>query len=439
MVFYWQQLSHRLHYISGWAYDVLTDANSALGLAMDIQSNFMSQKQGYSAHQSPKTLSIVDLAKFSTFLISWNNLGGVMKSLLVAQDPEFFTQVNRARNQVIAFQSVVDDVGSTKPSAVDIGSYLRVLKTGCVPASGSSLNALLENTIATYDAMFVVRGVGPGTPEATGMHVTWPVRQEYSQYKDYYDGVLFDTALSSATADALEWIAFLETYYETITPPMGDTSVCTMGVGSSVEPDEGQLLINPSVSGPQNGGHSIQTEIAREVDSVDVEYGVDMTSLLGRRRRLGHLREKVVTDKQKRKTSATSGRPSDPRHSRHRRDHGSRSSRKQRRLQSDNDYFFLFGGDLLGDYNQSKYSTFWDRNFYLFEGAAGQYESVYAFDNGNGNKDIPVIYLPSTAPITSADIDEIPINMSEDEFMKNFGGEVRFMILKSATVTISSC
>jgi hypothetical protein len=73
-------------------------------------------------------------------------------------------------------------------------------------------------------------------------------------------------------------------WYATSTPPAGGSSVCTVGVTSGPEPEPGQLLINPSsISGIINGGHNIETEIAREADdSVFVEYGIDWTSLFWR-------------------------------------------------------------------------------------------------------------------------------------------------------------
>jgi triacylglycerol esterase/lipase EstA (alpha/beta hydrolase family) len=108
----------------------------------------------------------------------------------------------------------------------------------------------------------------------------------------------------------------------------------------------GQLLLHPSVSELVDGGHKIGTEIARQVDWVSVEYGIDITPLLEERRRFHHLQEKVVANK------ASLNRPK-----RHRRGEASPVRQKRRRLQ-DNDYLILFGGDVAGDYHQSKFNAF---------------------------------------------------------------------------------
>lgn len=180
-----------------------------MGLAREIYSTFLESKHGQSIHMTPKTLSIVDLAKYSVFLNSWNELSAELRRLVAAQDPEVYKELNRARNSVVAFKSVVDDVGTNRPSAVDVGSFLNIFANSCRPSSGSTLGALITNAQAAYNGMFVERGVGEGTPEGTGMHIIWPVRREYAMYKTFYDEHLFDTSLPYATADAPDWLALL--------------------------------------------------------------------------------------------------------------------------------------------------------------------------------------------------------------------------------------
>jgi hypothetical protein len=60
--------AYLLYVTSGWAYDVLTDVDSALDRARDIQVSFLTEKQGSIFHHSPKTLSVVNTVKFLTFL-----------------------------------------------------------------------------------------------------------------------------------------------------------------------------------------------------------------------------------------------------------------------------------------------------------------------------------------------------------------------------------
>lgn len=259
---------------------------------------------------------------------------------------------------------------------------------------------------------------------ATGAHVTFPICQQCLTGPQCYDQALFDPSLPLATTDAPEWLSFLKTYYDTTTPPEEGFSVCTLGIGASIAPGEDQLLINPGVSNPtKSGGHDIQTETDRAVDSVLVEFGVDLTPILEKTPIL-----------QKRRHLAVGGHLCRPRGSRHR-PHRSLTSQSQRRLQSGAaDYLILFGGDVAGAFNQSIYSAFWDRNFCFAEDDLGSSDALYAIDNRAGAKEIPVIWLsPDNASITSEEIAEMPIGMTEKEFTKATRGqvsEVRQLVLR---------
>jgi hypothetical protein len=88
------------------------------------------------------------------------------------------------------------------------------------------------------------------------------------------------------------------------------------------------------------------------------------------------------------------------------------------------DYFLLFGGGIHGEYDQSKFNAFWDRNFYLLEDAAGNLDNVYAFDSGGGTKEIPVLYFPASNPITS---EGIPFGISEEGAVAYLGAEYGFL------------
>jgi hypothetical protein len=210
----------------------------------------------------------------------------------------------------------------------------------------------------------------------------------------------------------VEWLFFLKVWYMTVTPPEGDISVCTLGVAASEVLAVGQILLNPSVSGLVDGGHKIVTKIVRQVDWVFVEYGIDITPLLEERRRLHHLQGKLVAHK------SSLNRPK-----RHRRGEASPVRQKKRRLQ-DNDYLVLFGGDVAGDYNQSNFSAFGDHNFYWLEDASGNLDAIYGFDNGSGVKEIPVMYFPSSNPITP---EGVPFGISEEDAVADLGGEFGFL------------
>lgn len=187
----------------------MTDGDTAIGLARDILFSFLQSKHGLGTHMTPKTLSLIDLAKFDSFLSSWDSLSSELTTLLLAKDQQIYAQMNRARNQAIAFESVVDEVGTNRPSAVDVGSFLSIFFSACVPTRGSRLDILLNSTQNAYNDMFVERGTGEGTPEATGIHIMWPVRREYAAYKAFYDEKLFDTSLPYATAAAPNWLELM--------------------------------------------------------------------------------------------------------------------------------------------------------------------------------------------------------------------------------------
>ena len=187
----------------------MTDGSSALALAKNIQSAYLSEKQG-KFHDNPKVLAIVDLDKFSVFLNSWDELSAEMKALIDSEDPEFFTQVTRARNSALSFDSAADIASTKKPSALDIGNFIDTLERFCAPVATSRLRTLMDSARFAYNEIFVVRGTGPGTTtKATGMHVLWPVKQEYYSDPGYFDEVLFDTDLEFATTDAPNWLGFL--------------------------------------------------------------------------------------------------------------------------------------------------------------------------------------------------------------------------------------
>jgi hypothetical protein len=230
-----------------------------------------------------------------------------------------------------------------------------------------------------------------------------------STYQGYCDKVVFDTQFPSPMMDAMEWLSFLKGWYLMAKPPKGDISVCTLGVAASKVLAVGQLLLNPLVLGLVDGSHKIVKEIARQVDWVFVEYGIDISPLLEERCWLHHLQRKVVAHK------SSLNWPK-----RHRRGKASPVRQKKRRLQ-DNDYLVLFGGNMARDYNQSNIKAFWDLNFYWFEDASGNLDAIYGFDNGGGVKDIPVMYFPSSSnPITP---EEIPFGISNENTMANLGGE----------------
>jgi hypothetical protein len=237
----------------------------------------------------------------------------------------------------------------------------------------------------------------------------------------FYQAEIFGLYGDEPPIQAEAWLSFLKLYYESTTPAEG-FSVCTLGIDATKKPQPGQLLINPGVSNPtDSGGHDIETEVAREADSVLVEFGDDLTPIMDSLPALQKRRRAMAT------TSAGGPRSYEPRPSRHRRAHGSITSRDRRQLQFA-DYLILFGGDVKGQFDESVYSALWDRNLYFVGDDSGSFDVLFAFDNGEGSKEIPVIWVPPTetgAPsMDSSDILEMSIGITEGGlFVNATGGE----------------
>ena len=150
----------------GWAYSKLSSAGGAIALAGQILTNFLTETQGGSSHQAPKTLAIVDTALFETFVAALENFSANLLSQLQGGDVSLHSYVSRSRATSVSFESVVDATGSTSPSGLDIGSWLETFKGLCNP--GELLLVDLDNAINAYNSMFYMRGVGPGTTQGTG-------------------------------------------------------------------------------------------------------------------------------------------------------------------------------------------------------------------------------------------------------------------------------
>jgi hypothetical protein len=132
----------------------LTSAGTAIELAEQIWENFLSQTQGGSSHQAPKTLAIVETTLFTTFVEALESFSVDLLALLQGGDVSLHSFVSRARASSVAYESIVDAVGSTSPSGLDIGSWLAAFKSLCNP--GEQLQIDLD---------------GPGTSAGTGENI----------------------------------------------------------------------------------------------------------------------------------------------------------------------------------------------------------------------------------------------------------------------------
>jgi hypothetical protein len=369
-------------------------------MARNFHTNFLEQLQGGTYHQTPKTMAIVDTQAFLVFLGAWEALSSEF-NLRLASDADFVTFLRRARSSSLAFNGGYPEE-STSPSALDIGSFMSSFKTFCAPDADSDLTSLLEDADSAYTGMFVEQGVGQGTPPATGMHINWPTRRVYEALLEQdpaYPDELFDTTGFYATANAPNWLEFLESYYASNVPPVNqDGSVCTLRTSTLVEPEnETDLLVNPIVT-ITSDGVEVSTEITRSTDEVIVYYGTDMTPLLEQLER--RLKRRMLESVGSKKSSAIHSESMNHYHPIE-----ARAQRKSSRRMQDlgEDYFIVFGGEIHGEYAESRYTAIWDRNFYFLSGD-NVAESIYTYDIGGGLKDVPVFYFSNSNPVTSEDI-----------------------------------
>ena len=424
---------------TGWAYNELSATTSAMELGQEIVSTFVSSTQGDGYHQTPKTLALVDTAAYSVFLDAWEALSSYMADLLSSgTDADFHAILNRSRGNAISFEGALDDPSVQVNAAMDVGSFLLVFQSLCQPDQSSELAALLNNAIQTYTNAFVTTETGPGTVAATGMHVTWVSKQEFITYRADYEPIIFQTD-TPIIQGAPQYLRMLANFYIAPTPESnaGD-SVC----GSSTSPSRSaasssELLIDPSINFIDDVNTEIRSEITRSTDFVLVEYGIDVTNLLsndGVRRRLQESarRERKLRESEHLEeygTMKTGTFTSRRRATKWRyRDVSDRRRRtQQEEVFGTSDYVLLYGGDVAVEYEGSNIVSRWDSTFFWIE-SGESFEPVYAFDDGDGLKSIPVCYFGPSAPITTDQI----VGVSVADAVSTLGCEEGFLSFSAA-------
>ena len=395
----------------GWAYQSLSNTDSALEIASSLHDTFLTQRQGNS-HQAPKTMALVETSSFALFSEALEALFEELNNRLATNnDADFHANLQRARASSVAFESYLDDSGMANPSAVDVGSFLKSFSELCEPPSSSTLGQRLQDAEASYNDMFMARGVGPGTPAATGVHIMFPMKNTYQSNSRMFDGYLLENRNLDVPP---QWLSFMNTYLVTGTPSSssGD-SICGMKTdvtggntetATTIESDiipstsDGQtLLIDPSVEvlgvTPTFSGLNVQTEITTNTDLVSVEVGIDSSALLARRRQLRLWGGNGPIPPQKSKLLERM-RPT------------RYAGYHSRSLQTNDgkDYFLLYLGTVAGTYNQSQFSAFWDGEFFFLGDTQNGPVPVYVYDLGNGARSVPVMYFPRNARIARNDI-----------------------------------
>jgi Clostripain family len=343
---------------TGWSYKLLETAASALELSRQVVDTFLTDTQGGKSHQSPKTLAIVDTAKFQTFVETLESLASVLLGLLEGGDRSLHAFVSRSRGSSIAFEGVADSLGTNKPSALDIGSWLENFQVLCDPDPAGALGAAVLAATTSYTDMMVEEGVGEGTAQGTGMHLDWPIQSEYQANKALWEQILFQNP-SYATSIAPNFQAFLEWFLLSSVPDgVSRDSVCRQNAEaeSNIQLPEEQtslfLVASGTVDAPAGMFH-IFANISLDASEISVQYGINLTT---------PLKEELV----------------------------------KREFEPDpKEYLFLLGGDVVGRYEQNTFAASWDTNFYFLNiTGSNAFEALYVKDQGDGSKTVPVMFFP---------------------------------------------
>ena len=403
----------------------MTVNSDVLAFAINIQNTFLNSLHlpDYGFHATPKTLAVTDTSRFDPFILAWEELMAAMTSLLQANnDPDFYGNLHRARGATVSYSGSLDDPADKLKAAMDIGSFLQTFLDFCQPAPNTPFRILVENALSAYNDMFVVTGNGPGSPPGTGMHISWVSKEVYNQFTAYYNAILFE-ASPPIIQDVPNYFAFLQTYYTSVTPTTNAGSVC----GVDLEPDRPpesdiELLIDPQLVFPGDGSTEIQSQIARSVDFVFNEFGIDLTNILdqvtggGRRLREGlrELEKRLALSREDEDEAMSTASTMTGLHRRRYLGQPRATERASQRNLQEN-FFDLYGGDMTVEYDGPNIRSNWDGNFFWIQYEADgetKYEPIYAFDDGGGTKSIPVCYFTPANAITQ---DDIPLGITTNQ------------------------
>lgn len=404
---------HTMCIALGWAYDELDDTSSALGLSQQIVATFTSSLHGFPDHKVPKTLAVVETSKYPSFLTAVEALFSFLRVKVEGSptnsDPNLWTHLSRSHRAAIKFQGIID--GESGPqSALDIGSFLFVLRVKCKPVAAFA--TLIDSALTAYNAQFVDRKIGPKTPKGTGMAIFWPSRRYYRRRKDIADFFLFDDQ-RYVTAVAPNYQDFLKVFLRGKAPaaPLGD-SVCQAGldIPSFPGPDqEGGMLRGAKLDKNTADEACMTTEATSRTDIVVTEFAINIAleSSGETRRRLDAIiqrRRQVLPKKEPRRRMVLHQDTPITNSYQHRiSSHGTYSMNQleitRRRTEEDinEDYLILFGGEMPGSDTGSIFSACWDRKFYVLEDTiTNNTDVVYILDRGEGGRSFPLVFFPDS-------------------------------------------
>ena len=438
----------------GWAYDKLTPQDSVIDLGKQIIDLFADELQGDVVHQTPKQLALLDTSKWLAFVEAWEALSAEFLTLLESEEEALFRQaVQRARvGSLTVIGGWFDDRESQFQGALDVGDFLSNFVDICSPdeANGSTLPELLDNAKKAYEDMFVYRRLGEGTPNLTGMHITWPLRNLPEDYMMYLDIELFNVTHPYYSAHSPFYNDFLDLYLESNAPHFAPGTACTcdapeveiqrddLSFEEIDDPDFDILLLNPELLDWKEG-LEIRSQVAPTTDFVEIDYGVEIYHLWkdrldgGRRRNLLQRRLSNIVKHGRHDGSAFPDTAPDSSAAATRRIDKLRPHREARRARRmewkyrqeqarrrhlageddetelewyEQDYFIIFGGSTFVQYSCSGITSTWDRKYFFFTTPDGIEEGAFIEDGGEGAKTAYFFYFRELSEEATASIKE---------------------------------
>lgn len=453
----------------GWAYNKLrlsedSSSNSiVLDVGKSIINSFIDETQNPDNkrnHLVPKTLSLIDTSKWYTFVKKFEQFSYEMNLLIRSRNESIFVEsITRSRSEAIAISGGLLDRTNVQtnnvkyPNSIDIGDFLLKFQNICNP-SNKTFAKLLQQTINSYNDMYVLYRNGDGTPKQyTGMSMFWPKKDIYMIHRTNFESNVFNNTHPFFSHHAPNFMKFLHSYYTTLPPVSpGKTCSCTTkpknvkiqrdDLSEDEVNEDDVLLLNPKLR-DLNDGLEVSSQISSSTDYVYVEYGVDVSAyylgtVQGNGRR--HLRNSFFTrhygtiqrrrrmedqDEDSSTSKFMNHKRYDPRrrgavmkHSHDKRHKRMSTMREMQRLktsgrqlqqdknddgdQFDDNYLIFFGGDALVKYTCSGINAIWDRQYFfllrpVYEGS----DDLGVKTEKNGNV-LEAIYAFDDGPYTKS-------------------------------------